>query len=83
MLMNTRWSSWWFLRGGNIHPCWKRRRYTQIRNYAMALPKEAWDEQQKVIDRMVLVLKRVEKHHQGDHSKIGELIRVTIKSAES
>lgn len=33
---------WWFIRGGNIHPAWKYKRYSQIKDLAMNLPREAY-----------------------------------------
>lgn len=37
-----KWPEWWFLNGGNIHGAWKYRRYSQIRDLAMSLPRRAW-----------------------------------------
>ncbi len=46
------WSAWWFVNGGGIHRAWKHKEYSDIRKLAEYLPKAAWDEQQKVIDRL-------------------------------
>ena len=46
------WSKWWFLNGGMLHGLWKQRQYKAILELAKKLPKAAWDEQQKEIDRL-------------------------------
>ena len=48
--MGDRWVKFWFNYGGGIHGAWKRRRYTQIKEYAMELPRAAWMVQQKEIE---------------------------------
>ncbi len=55
--MIDRWANWWFLNGGGIHRAWKYKNYSDIRDLANALPKFAWDEQQKEIDRLNAELK--------------------------
>lgn len=52
--MSDAWSKWWFLRGGNIHPAWKYRRYSQIRDMAMDLPREAWKVSRAELFRSIL-----------------------------
>ncbi len=47
----ARWSHWWFINGGGIHFLWKSKRYSEIKALAEELPKLAWDEQQKKIDK--------------------------------
>jgi hypothetical protein len=59
-MMNTNeWSGFWFLNGGMLHPLWKRKKYTKIKEAAHALPKLAWDTQQKKIDELVETLTTV------------------------
>lgn len=36
-------SKWWFLNGGMLHPWWKRRQYSKIKEAAACLPRLAWD----------------------------------------
>jgi hypothetical protein len=46
------WDKFWFIRGGNIHPAFKYRRWTQLKELAQELPKQAWDIQQIKIDAL-------------------------------
>lgn len=36
-------TKWLFKHTGHLHGAWKHRRYTEIRNMAARLPKDAWD----------------------------------------
>ncbi len=47
------WQAFWFLNGGGIHRAYKHRQWSELKALAMILPKAAWDEQQKVIDRLM------------------------------
>ncbi len=46
------WASWWFLNGGGIHRAYKHRQWTELAALANHLPKAAWDEQGKELDRL-------------------------------
>jgi hypothetical protein len=51
-----RWADWWFINGGNIHSAWKHRQWSSLRDIAQTKPKQAWDVQQKEIDRLCRML---------------------------
>lgn len=40
----NKFASWWFIHGGSIHRLWKSKSYSTIRDLALELPKQAYDQ---------------------------------------
>jgi len=48
--LTTTFADWWFLNGGSIHGLWKGKKFSEIRDLALSLPKMAWDARQPEVD---------------------------------